>query len=236
MKFLRRTFRFGESRRSGVGQIRGKNMKNLEARADGIEYTYEKVENKINEWIKLFYKSVYFENLTEEQKNEAAAVISMFADYMYNYFDSPPNEWNIEDLEECCVELMPMKVSADMCFFRSITPVLSALFNFAGENKLIADAAKLEQKVSELNGEIVENALNPKNWGHAKSLVMAAKEAGVDITNANEMNKFMAFTNMQQLLGIKKEYKLPKPVKKTRRNDPCPCASGKKYKKCCIGQ
>lgn len=184
------------------------------------EYSYKETGNKINKWIKLFYENGYFEKLTEEQKNETAAVISMFADYMYNYFDSTPGKWNNEDLEECCTEIMPTKVSADMHFFGSITPVLSAFFNFAGENKLIANAAKLEQKVSELNGEILENASNPERWGHAKSLVMAAKEAGVDITNADEMNK----------------YELSKPSKKTGRNDPCPCASGKKYKKCCIGQ
>ncbi len=33
-----------------------------------------------------------------------------------------------------------------------------------------------------------------------------------------------------------KQTKVPKPVKpKTGRNDPCPCGSGKKYKKCCGG-
>lgn len=25
-------------------------------------------------------------------------------------------------------------------------------------------------------------------------------------------------------------------MKKTKRNDPCPCGSGKKYKKCCLGK
>ncbi|MCK4891323.1 MAG: SEC-C domain-containing protein [Candidatus Pacebacteria bacterium] len=28
----------------------------------------------------------------------------------------------------------------------------------------------------------------------------------------------------------------PETVKKIGRNDPCPCGSGKKYKKCCMGK
>ncbi|MBR3755636.1 MAG: SEC-C domain-containing protein, partial [Firmicutes bacterium] len=40
----------------------------------------------------------------------------------------------------------------------------------------------------------------------------------------------------ERLIEIVKEYKKSKTVhveKKPGRNDPCPCGSGKKYKKCC---
>jgi uncharacterized protein YecA (UPF0149 family) len=33
--------------------------------------------------------------------------------------------------------------------------------------------------------------------------------------------------------GLTEPYVRPTP--KVRRNDPCPCGSGKKYKKCCLG-
>jgi uncharacterized protein YecA (UPF0149 family) len=32
---------------------------------------------------------------------------------------------------------------------------------------------------------------------------------------------------------LKKTVDEPKPLDKIGRNDPCPCGSGKKYKKCC---
>jgi len=40
------------------------------------------------------------------------------------------------------------------------------------------------------------------------------------------------FANMEK--EIKKEYAIEQKPKKIGRNDPCPCGSGKKYKKCCI--
>lgn len=192
-------------------------------------------QNKVGQWIELFYQSNYFNELSGEQKINAEAIISMFADYMYIYFDLAPDEWNSEDLEECCLDIMPRKVSADEEFFISIEPVLSAFFNFAAENKLIANGSELAQGIKGLNNKIVENASNQENWGPAKSLVMAARAAGVDITNANEMNSFIVLFNMQQMVGIKIEHKMKnKKLIKIGRNDPCYCGSGKKYKKCCL--
>ena len=68
----------------------------------------------------------------------------------------------------------------------------------------------------------------------AKSFVMAAVDAGVDITDEEEMNKFTALYNMQlqQLAEVEGDRAASK--LKIGRNDPCPCGSGKKYKKCCL--
>ena len=66
---------------------------------------------------------------------------------------------------------------------------------------------------------------------------MAAKDAGVDITNEKEMRKFIALHNMQQLAKLERDKSKTSQTKskkyKVGRNDPCPCGSGKKYKKCC---
>lgn len=40
-------------------------------------------------------------------------------------------------------------------------------------------------------------------------------------------------TELQKLLGIKFPRETKMPTKKIGRNDPCPCNSGKKWKKCC---
>ena len=66
---------------------------------------------------------------------------------------------------------------------------------------------------------------------------MAAKDAGVDITNEKEMRKFIALYNMQQLAKLERDKSKTSQTKskkyKVGRNDPCSCGSGKKYKKCC---
>ena len=47
---------------------------------------------------------------------------------------------------------------------------------------------------------------------------------------AKESDKFCNFRNMLEMNNIQKEF-LER--EKIGRNDPCPCGSGKKFKKCC---
>ncbi len=59
------------------------------------------------------------------------------------------------------------------------------------------------------------------------------EEEGVDMSSPLAMRKW-AKANMKRIR--EQEYGTVKPIIKTKepgRNDPCPCGSGKKYKKCC---
>jgi len=186
----------------------------------------KKIRKKIHRWIIKFSKSKYFEELTKEQTEEAEFVISSFAEFMYSYQLLSPEEWDEDGLEECCLDVIPRKVSADESYFRSIAPVLSAFFSFTEEKGLLRNASRLARRVKKIDNQIVKNASNPKNWGMAKSFAMTAKQAGFDITDEKEMERFIALYNLYQHAKSTSKPKIG-------RNDPCPCGSGKKYKKCC---
>jgi uncharacterized protein YecA (UPF0149 family) len=197
----------------------------------------EKILSRTGKWGKEFSKSAYAERLEAEAKNESQFVLETFAEYMYSYHGSSPEGWDEADLEECCLETLPRKISSHDAYFKSIAPVLSAFFAFAEERKLLKNAPILAQKVQAISRQIEKNASNPKSWGPAKSLVMAAQESGVDVTNQKEMNRFIALYN-ERLLSERTSDDPPskaEPVRnpKIGRNEPCPCGSGKKYKKCC---
>ena len=52
-----------------------------------------------------------------------------------------------------------------------------------------------------------------------------------------ELPQWDSILTVEERKDIKKEYNKTKTIvkdKKTNRNDPCPCGSGKKYKKCCL--
>ena len=193
--------------------------------------------DRVYDWCVEFSKSKYFESLTEEQKEKSEFVIMSFAEYMYSYFGLRPEEWDADGLEECCLDILPRKVSASESYYRAIAPVLIAFFSFLGEKKLLRRTLPLIRRLEEIGEEIVTIANNPANWGMAKRFVMSAMDAGVDISNQEEMDKFMAFHNLQQFLSSgRNEETVPQPISKKPkigRNDPCPCGSGKKYKKCC---
>ena len=206
------------------------------------EYSDEELDEifgKVNEWGIAFSESNYFKELTEEQKQGSEFIIMTFAEYMYSYHGLSPEEWNENGLEECCLDTLPRKITAEESYYRSIAPVLSAFFEFLEEKVLLRNASKLVKKVNKLNKQIIKNASDPRRWGVAKSMLMAAVKAGVDIENQNDLSKFMYSHNLEQLETLKNEDEIksipdftPK-IGKIGRNDPCPCGSGKKYKKCC---
>ena len=98
----------------------------------------------------------------------------------------------------------------------------------------------LEKSDEELIAEL--NTIAPGIFSQAKTPEMKKMiiniykkmlEDGVDVRNEKEVEKWIA--KNQDLLGAPthkvETYKREKP--KIGRNDPCPCGSGKKYKKCC---
>jgi hypothetical protein len=152
----------------------------------------EKIRSQIRKWITELSKSKYFDQLTEDQKQKSGFILETFSEYMYSYHSLSPHEWNAAGLEECCLETLPRKVSADEIYFQSVAPVLCAFFAFAEEKNVLKNTSTLAKSVKAIDRQIAKNASNPKSWGPAKSLVMAAQESGVDVTNQNEMNRFIA--------------------------------------------
>jgi len=172
------------------------------------EYSDEKLEEILDgvyEWGVEFSRSKYFEELTEEQKQESEFVVMSFTEYMYSYHGLSPEKWDEDGLEECCLYTLPRKIVANESYYDSIAPVLSAFFAFLSEKNLLKNASKLIRKVKKIDRQIVRNARDPRNWGIAKSFLMAAKDAGVDVTNEKEMQKFMAFYNKQQLAKLERD-------------------------------
>ena len=53
------------------------------------------------------------------------------------------------------------------------------------------------------------------------------------IDDRTQEPKLMRFDLLKQLADIKPSAPQPEKQKKVGRNDPCPCGSGKKYKRCC---
>lgn len=209
----------------------------------------EEILEQIHEWERDFSKSEQFKTLTDLQLGESESVINFFAEYMYSYHGVGPEQWaegNV--MEECCQYILPRKISAKEAFFEAIAPVLSAFFNFLKDHRLLDGGSDLAARVEGIDHRIQENASDPGNWGMAKSLVMSAKEAGVDPTNEEEMGRFVVWQNIKQstdgLKGLLEEVGEILQEKAARepesqegsqvgRNDPCPCGSGKKYKYCC---
>ena len=212
------------------------------------EQEMEGIHKQVGGWFDGFVNSPQYEPLTETQKDKAPGIVRCFAEYSFRHIGMAPEKWNPGSLTECCVEILPGKMSAELAFFQAVAPVLSAFFTFLAEKGLLSNARTLAKIVAELDEEIVAASQDQRNWGPAKAFAMAAQKAGVDMCDQKAMHQFMALYNLQ-LLALQRPApqapsvpttSLPAPATPVRRsepkvgrNDPCPCGSGKKFKKCC---
>ena len=216
---------------------------------ENSEQQLEAIHKQAGEWFDDFIKSPHYETLTENQRDKAPDIVRFFAEYGYNYVGMAPADWSRRGGSECCVEVFPRKVSGELPFFQAVAPVLSAFFTFLGEKALLPDGRALAKTVAELDQEIVDASQDSRNWGPAKTFVMAAEKAGVNICDSQAMKRFMLEFNLR-LLSQRPAQRLAQvfpptaslaasttPVRHSAptpgRNEQCPCGSGKKFKKCC---
>ena len=212
------------------------------------EQEMEAIDKQVGGWFDEFVGSPQYQGLTETQKEQAPDVVRCFADHAFRYVGVAPEQWNRNGVTECCVEILPRQMSADLPFFEAIAPVLSAFFLLLAEKRLLPKAAALAKTVAELEEEIVAVSQDKRHWGPANALVMAAQEAGVDMCDQRALQKFIALRNLKLLAQVESAPPEPSPPTtalpppptpahrsepKVGRNDPCACGSGKKFKKCC---
>jgi hypothetical protein len=150
-------------------------------------------------------------------------------------------------LTECCLEILPRKMSAERSFFEAVAPVLSTFFDFLAARGLLPAAGRLSKAAAQLDKDIVAASQDQRNWGPAKAFIMAAEQAGVNTCDQAAMGQFLIQHNLRQIARVEAAQKAPRPrpspvatpktpvpsQPKAGRNDPCPCGSGKKFKKCC---
>ena len=192
------------------------------------------IHDRVEGWYNAFAKSPAFAALTKSQQVKAGPIANYFTDYSFLYLGLAPAEWNCDAVRECCIEILPRKVSAELSFFEAIAPALGAFFRFLGDQSLHPRGHALAETVEDIADDIVSNAKEPGNWGMAKQLVMAAHEAGVNVGDQSEFNAFI--TRYNEKLASRFMLSGPPPdapLSSANPYDPCPCGSGKKFKFCC---
>jgi hypothetical protein len=208
----------------------------------------EAIHKRVGGWFEAFVRDPRYDRLKEVQKDNAPDVVRLFTEYSFRYVGAAPEQWSGGVLTECCLEVLPRKVSAGRSFFEAVAPVLSAFFDFLAEQSHLGKARELSTAVAELEEDIVAASQDERNWGPSKAFIMAAERAGVDTCNEAALRQYMAEYNLQQLARMEAREvastpappSLPAPAEPVRhaqprvgRNAPCPCGSGKKFKKCC---
>ncbi|MDI3541049.1 MAG: hypothetical protein PWP66_587 [Thermosediminibacterales bacterium] len=123
----------------------------------------EKIKNLVMTWAEEFVQDESYKKLADWQKDEAMFIIDMFAEYMYGYFLQEPSEWTASALKECCLDIFPRKISAELNFYKSVEPVLTAFLQYLQYKGYIKNAPSLISCLKKISGRMVKLAENPEN-------------------------------------------------------------------------
>ncbi|MBN1974370.1 MAG: SEC-C domain-containing protein [Sedimentisphaerales bacterium] len=192
-----------------------------------------------------FIESEYAHKLADDIFDDAGFISHNVLEYAWTYAGSSPEEIDEHTLEEVLLDVFPRKVTAERELFENVAPVTETLLKWLESEGILTDTKALAETVHGWADIIVANAMNPQNWGMGKSFMMQAKADGVDMGDQEAIQRYIAKYNSRldggNLTGTPDSFRITPPIPivnispKTGRNEPCPCGSGKKYKKCCGG-
>jgi hypothetical protein len=205
-------------------------------------------ERRVHEVAEQFLDSPAAAALPEAVREDAPFIAHELLDRALVYEGALPEELTERVLREVLLEIFPRKVSGERDLFEHVAPVAQALVNWLGSEGILQGAPALAEKVGQWAGQIVEHSQDRGRWGMAKGVVMEAMAEGVDLADQAAFNRFVREYNLRQMamheimadVAAEEDDPLDLPghtivnaQPKVGRNDPCPCGSGKKYKKCC---
>ena len=217
--------------------------KNWYAGEDSREY--EDPERWAQELAGRFMESEAAGKLTDELLESAGFIIYNLLVYAWTYTNGSPEKLDEYTLEQVLLEVFPRKVTAERDLFEKVAPVTEVFLRWLESEGILANTSILVETVRGWADTIVANGMNPQYWGMGKSFMMQARADGVDTQDEQAMQRYIAEYNLRRM-GRKlsaqpdiRDLLPPMPIveqsPKISRNAPCPCGSGRKYKKCCGG-
>lgn len=193
---------------------------------------------------RMFITSPVAAGLPPELQSQARLVAHDLVAFSLRYLDKRPREWDEAALRELLLEFVPRDTPASREQLLKIAPITEALLYWLGSQGLLAEADGLIAKVRTWSDQIVARGMDQKNWGPVKVVLMETRETGPETLSERRLMELFH----QQLNALEEglpdapepapqaAYEPPIPIversPKPGRNDPCPCGSGKKYKKC----
>ena len=156
--------------------------------------------------------------------------------FKINYADGRAGGWTAALVEEYLLDYFPRKVSADEDLIVKTPEVLTAFFEWAEQSNHVGNrtADAIRKRIKSKRNRFDAAARDPGNFGMAKSLFMGMQDAGVDITKQSEVDSYIKKHNTGLAAPTRSRWVWSGEGSPPDPKAPCPCGSGKRYKKCCM--
>ena len=193
-----------------------------------------------------FLRSEAGSSAIKAYRDDVPFITDALLNYLWDYEGVYLEQISEQALYKVLIDLFPRKVVAAKEELEHVGPVVAVFLNWLENQAIVPHGAALADRVKGWSNEIVARGMNPEYWSMGKGFSMRAQADGVDTTDIDAMRQYMHVCNIQRLAQISDDgddsldrhnQRAPIPIagteSKTGRNEPCPCGSGKKFKKCC---
>jgi hypothetical protein len=192
-----------------------------------------------------FARSSEFTSLPDGEYGLVDCLLQYGADYL----GASLATMSVSDLNEIVFSIIPRKVMLEAEFAADLIREFNAFFRFVDREYSLPGAKELANSLdAKAKKRLAKELGNQSNFGMAKSFFSAGKAAGYDMTSQHDLNLFTTVYNKgleqphsssgaEVLPSDESEEYIPtfkRESPRVGRNDPCPCGSGKKHKKCCL--
>ena len=155
-----------------------------------------------------FLDSKVFKAKTKPYKNSADYVTKSLLDFLFFEEKKEIKELNDEHIQHFMLEYAPRRLTFTSENAKDVPDIMSKFLIFIEDGGHISNGKQLTNVVKEHKREFLRVVTVSKTAGKRTPKIAARKTT-------------------------KKAAKTPEIDTRVGRNDPCPCGSGKKYKKCC---
>lgn len=124
------------------------------------------------------------------------------------------------EIVTCCRDLYPLEVYED----------IKRLYESGELEGGYIDFGSVESALNRTKEEVLQEAQHTRDYGFIDDTI-AEMESWISLQPKRDMGSELDLLDALGSLTLPKQS--PVKVNKVGRNDPCPCESGKKYKKCC---
>ena len=128
---------------------------------------------------------------------EAEDVVELAIDFGSDYNHGGPLRWSPVVVEIFMTSWLARKVTREPAFFERVPDVLRDWVTYAGRRRGVpaAPVGEALAAVEQCRDEMLDAVRDPDAWGPAKAFAVAALDAGVDLTDPDEIERFIQHYN-----------------------------------------
>ena len=187
-----------------------------------------------------FARTAFKDKISHISQDTLFFVSELVLNYAWIHHLAPPEKLNKDILKKILTGSLPRKAAITEPDFQYVPEITSAMLRWLQGQDILPEGQHLADKVLGWSDEIIANGTNRKLWDPGKKFSMEVLEKGYDLDDPDTFRDLtLDYNNYVDVFDEDDEddYIPHIPIQeypsKIGRNQPCPCGSGKKYKKCC---